>query len=76
MLSFDGVELLVSISRPGTVFHRSSFRDVLNAYCLLCQVNVGSGLLLVTRQDIVASLPSSMDTSDPLFSIVGETVRK
>ena len=41
-----------------------------------CQLNVGSGLLLVTRQDIVASLPSSMDTSDPLFSILGETVRK
>ena len=73
MLSLDGVELLVSISRPGTVFHRCSFRDVMTAYC---QLNVGSGLLLVTRQDIVASLPSSMDTSDPLFSILGETVRK
>ena len=73
MLSFDGVELLVSINRPGTVFHRSSFGDALTAYC---QLNVGSGLLLVTRQDIVASLPSSMDTSDPLFSILGETVRK
>lgn len=73
MLSFDGVELLVSINGPGTVFHRSSFRDDLTAYS---QLNVGSGLLLVTRQDIVASSPSSMDTSDPLFSIVGETVRK
>lgn len=73
MLSFDGVELLVSINGPGTVFHRFSFRDDLTAYS---QLNVGSGLLLVTRQDIVASSPSSMDTSDPLFSIVGETVRK